>query len=831
MRRVILPALLLTCGIASAQQPAPVLPADPLPCFAIGGPAGSTFSLSIVSVTDQSFSSALHLASSSSANAYDIGIHCTNTRAVQTGDVMLATFWMRTTSSAQNGVGYTTLVAENRTTYNKSVQRTASAGPDWKKVEVPFSMVETYGAGGLSVGFWLAYGTQEIEIGGLSLVNYGQGYPIQTLPGYSYEGHEPDAAWRAAAAERIERIRKADIAVVVHDGDGNPVPNAPVHLKMKRHAFGFGSAVGAGPLLTNSTYQNALLANFNMAVPGNELKWPYWEPNQKRATDMIDWLRQNAITNVRGHNLIWPDPGSSTDRHLPADVISMLNQPVVDQTALRTRINDHIAEIVGAYRGELPEWDVVNEPISSHAVQDVLGDAEMAVWFQKAREADPAARLFVNDYNIVANGGYDIPRQDRYYQIIQTILDNGGPLDGIGLQSHFQSNALTPPTRVLELLDRYAQFGKEIEITEFDVNITDEQLQADYTRDFLTACFSHPSIKNFMMWGFWQGDHWRPNAAMFRTDWSTKLNYDVWRNLVYGEWWTDVQGTTGPDGVYRVRGFLGDYDVDVTVNGQTQTLPLTVASGQPNYALAGKQNAGNITAVTNVASYAPEVVAPGEMVSIWGAAFGPSALAYANFENGGWARVAGDTRVLFDGVPAPMIFSFSGPPSQLGVIVPYGASGTTNIQVEYLGTRTNTLEVPVAPAVPGVFCSDLTAAGRGQAVAVNYYKDGTSAFNKDKPATRDSIVSFYITGEGPTIPAVVEGMLPGAPWPRPMQPMTITFGTAESTCSENFVGMVYAGVTQINACVPPDAPVGPAVPLVVKIGDRSSPSGVTVRIE
>jgi len=820
MQRVFLAAVLLECGIAWAQQPASVLPADPLPCFAISGPQGSSFNLSIVSVTGQSFSSALHLQSSSSVNAYDIVIHCTQTQAVQTGDVMLATFWMRTTSSAQNGVGYTTLVAENRTTYNKSAQRTASAGTDWKRVDVPFSMVETYSAGGLSVGFWLAYGTQEIEIGGLSLMDYGQGYPIQTLPGFYYEGHEPDAAWRAAAAGRIESIRKADIAVVVHDGNGNPVPSAPVHLKMKRHAFGFGSAVEYTSLTTNSTYQNAVRANFNMAVPENELKWPNWEPNPAPATNMINWLLQNGITKVRGHNLIWPDQS-----HLPADVVTMLFQ--ANQAALRTRIYSHIAQIVNQYKRQLFEWDVLNEPISSHDVQDLLGNAEMAVWFQKARETDPAAKLFVNDYNVVEDGGYNIPRQDLYYQIIQTILNNGGPLDGIGMQSHFSTGALTPPTRVLEVLDRFAQFGKDIEVTEFDVNITDEQLQADYTRDFLTACFSHPSMKNFMMWGFWQADHWRPNAAMFRTDWSTKPNYDVWRNLVYGQWWTDVQGTAGPDGVYRTRGFLGDYDVDVTVNGQTQTLPLTVVTGQPNYVQAGKQNAGNLAAVTNAASYATGVVAPGEIVSFWGSGFGPSTIANANFENGGWASVAGDTRVLFDGVPAPMIFSVSG---QLGVIVPYGVSGTTNVQVEYLGTRTNVLAVPVAAAAPGIFCY-LEGGGKGQAVAVNYYRDGTSAFNKDRAATRDSIVSFYITGEGRTTPAVVEGRLPGAPYPRPVQPITITFGGRESTCQNNFVGLVYAGVTQINACVPADAPVGPGVPLVVTIGGVPSLSDVTVRIE
>ena len=148
-------------------------------------------------------------------------------------------------------------------------------------------------------------------------------------------------------------------------------------------------------------------------------------------------------------------------------------------------------------------------------------------------------------------------------------------IDGIGLQSHFDSN-LTAPSRVLELLDQFAAFGKDLQVTEFDISMPDEQVQADYTRDFLTVCFSHPAIKGFLMWGFWEGAHWEPVAAMIRRDWSTKPNYAVWNDLLYNQWWSDFRGTTGADGVFRTRGFLGDYDIEVTVNGQTKIYPLRV---------------------------------------------------------------------------------------------------------------------------------------------------------------------------------------------------------------------------------------------------------------
>ena len=103
---------------------------------------------------------------------------------------------------------------------------------------------------------------------------------------------------------------------------------------------------------------------------------------------------------------------------------------------------------------------------------------------------------------------------------------------------------------MLELLDQFAAFGKDLQVTEFDVAVADEQVQADYTRDFLTVCFSHPAIKGFMIWGFWEGAHWKPSAAMIRRDWSTKPNYDAWNDLIYRQWWTDTRGVTAGDGTF-----------------------------------------------------------------------------------------------------------------------------------------------------------------------------------------------------------------------------------------------------------------------------------------
>jgi uncharacterized protein (TIGR03437 family) len=828
LTRAALLSLLLLTG-AAAQQPSSIIRGDPFDCFTMHGAAASN--LTVVGVDGMPFAKAWRIRTPyPSPNPWDIRIRCFDTLPVKSGDTILATFWMRALSS-RTGLGLTTFVVEKgRDPWTKSAEWTTGAGAEWKKVEVPFTMLETYtstGSEGYNISFWVTFEPQEIEIGGLSVMNYGQNYPLRELglSTYPYDGHRPDAPWRAQALDRIEKIRKADIVVVVRDDDGKPVAHAPVRVRMTRHAFGFGSAVDGHMLMDNSLdgakYQEMIPQLFNKAVLENDLKWPFWESwSRESAAFALGWLPAHGITDIRGHNIIWPDRGN-----LPPDVVSLFSNP----EALRQRIYDHIREVMTFTKGKVTEWDVLNEPYTSKDVQAILGDREMAVWFQKAREADPNVKLYVNDFNIVEAGGWDVRHQNHYYDTIRFILDNGGPIDGIGLQCHFNAN-LTAPARALEVLDRFAEFGKDLEVTEFDINIADEEAQAQYTRDFLTLAFSHPAVKGFMLWGFWEGKHWLPRGAIYRRDWSIRPNGEAWRDLIFNQWWTDAQGTTGADGVFRTRGFLGEYVVEATAGGETREQSLTVTGGQSNYVRFGKHAAGTIPdgAVVNAASFARGPVAPGEIVTIFGSGFGPAALALAAYgASGQLPQETGDTRVYFDAVTAPMIYSLTG---QVSAIVPYAVSSQASVAIEYQGVRTNAVSVPVAAAAPGIFTVD--SSGKGQAVVVNYRDDGSTSLNSAaEPAEKGKFVSFFLTGEGQMNPAGVDGKLPVYPNnPVPVLPVAAFFGGIESRHPDQWCGLIYAGVLQCNVRVPLEAPTGAAVPVVVTVGGVPSQGGVVVSI-
>jgi endo-1,4-beta-xylanase len=383
---------------------------------------------------------------------------------------------------------------------------------------------------------------------------------------------QPASDWREAARERIEKTRKGDLTVRVVDTRGRVVPGAEIHARMTRHAFGWGSAVAAQMLLGTSDdserYRKFILDNFNTVVFENDLKWPQWEQNRQRALDGIAWMREHGITHIRGHNLVWP-----SWRWLPRDLKDLAGDPA----ALRKRVDGHIADEIAATRGLIPEWDVMNEPYSNHDLMDILSKEEPIRWFKAARAGDPKAKLYINDFDIIANGAENVEHRNHYRDTIRFLLDQGAPIDGIGIQGHFTRP--TAPETMLKILDEFAAFGKPIAITEYDFNIKDEQLQAQFTRDLLLVCFSHPAVDEFLMWGFWEGRHWRPNGAMVRRDWTTKPNYDVWRDLVYKEWWTDSTGRTGRQGAWRVRGFLGDYAVEAAAGARKGTATAALSKG------------------------------------------------------------------------------------------------------------------------------------------------------------------------------------------------------------------------------------------------------------
>ena len=130
---------------------------------------------------------------------------------------------------------------------------------------------------------------------------------------------------------------------------------------------------------------------------------------------------------VRGHNLAWP-----------ADNPTWLTSVPYSRDQLIGILHEHIQTVVGHFRGKVAQWDVVNEGIGGFW-WDHIGPEYIDMAFRWAHEADPAAKLFYNDFGAEGLGG----KSDQVYALVRGLKQRGVPIDGVGLESHFDLN---PPS-------------------------------------------------------------------------------------------------------------------------------------------------------------------------------------------------------------------------------------------------------------------------------------------------------------------------------------------------------------------------------------------------
>jgi GH35 family endo-1,4-beta-xylanase len=516
--------------------------------------------------------------SAPSPQPYNVQLSLPTAAPVRAGDMLAARFYVRRPAWSNPAARLDFVFERAGGDYRKSALLPVAAGLRWRRVDLLFPAAASYPSGGANVNFRLGFGAQELELAGFSLVNCGRGgsgYAGFAAGVKGYEGREPGAPWRAAAARRIDSLRKGRAEVRVVDAAGRPVGGASVRLLQTSHAFKFGSAISSKYLYAENReddkarYRALFLRLFNSATIENDLKWFYWAGERRAWADATaGWLAKNSI-ELRGHTLVWPGW-----EHMPPGVAALAKDP----EKLRAAIKAHITEEAAYYKGRAAEWDVLNEPLDHREVEALLGPAETAAWFKYARAADPAARLFVNEYGILDDGGLDAARQDRYEKYISALLAAGAPVDGIGLQCHFGMD-LTPPERLLAILDRYAKLGKPVRATEFDIAAADEQLQADYLRDFLTVMFSHPAVEGVTLWGFWEGVHSEPLPALYRKDWSKKKAALQLEDLLLKEWRSDISGASGKDGIFSERAFYGKYEVSAAFGGKKGSVKADILPG------------------------------------------------------------------------------------------------------------------------------------------------------------------------------------------------------------------------------------------------------------
>jgi GH35 family endo-1,4-beta-xylanase len=291
-------------------------------------------------------------------------------------------------------------------------------------------------------------------------------------------------------------------------------PEAPAPgLRALAEARGLliGAAVMPGPL-EDKAFAAMLLPNVNYVTPENSMKWGVIHPAPDRysfddADRIVAFARAHGMA-VRGHSLAWhhQNPGWLQGSGALED----------DPEGL---LREHIEIVVGHFRGQVRDWDVVNEPLDENGALRknvwlvAIGPEYIEKAFRWAHASDPQAKLFLNDFGNEALG----PKSDAFYALVKDLLAKGVPLHGVGLQVHLDGKYNPDFGAVAQNLARLRALGVEVQFTEIDVRLegtpTPEALaaQAQIYAELMRAALAY-ELSAFVTWGISDRYSWVPST-------------------------------------------------------------------------------------------------------------------------------------------------------------------------------------------------------------------------------------------------------------------------------------------------------------------------------
>jgi endo-1,4-beta-xylanase len=278
-------------------------------------------------------------------------------------------------------------------------------------------------------------------------------------------------------------------------------------------------AATAPELFSTREYAQALGREFNFIVPENDLKFAEAEPaphvfNFCPGDQMVTFAQANGM-KMRGHNLVWWE-----------DLPGWLTQGRYSGSEASSILREHIHAVMGHFKGELADWDVVNEAISDRAPYALrpsywltqLGNNYVDLAFQWAHAADPKAKLFYNDYDDDGVGG----KSDRIYNFVRGMLSRGVPINGVGFEMHFSSDHAPTQSDISANIARFGALGLEVHISEMDVRLpvdssgiaSDADLvsQAAIYENAISACIANTNCTAFLTWGVTDLYSWIPSS-------------------------------------------------------------------------------------------------------------------------------------------------------------------------------------------------------------------------------------------------------------------------------------------------------------------------------
>jgi GH35 family endo-1,4-beta-xylanase len=273
-----------------------------------------------------------------------------------------------------------------------------------------------------------------------------------------------------------------------------------------------GAAVDAGPLANEPVYAQILAEQFSDLTPENATKWGSLQPVEPGEWDFAqadairDFAEQNELA-VKGHTLLW-------HQQQPPFVTAESTPRQLERYAER-----HIQRAVHRYRRDFFAWDVVNEAVADDGsglrptvYANAFGERYIDRAFREARQADRDAQLYYNDYGIEGLGA----KSDAVFALMQRLIARRVPIDGIGLQGHFDARFTPSLEDLVANFQRFAALGLTVNVSELDVRVSALggtrayrlAVQKQIYQRVAAACAQVEGCEGITTWGFTDAHSW-----------------------------------------------------------------------------------------------------------------------------------------------------------------------------------------------------------------------------------------------------------------------------------------------------------------------------------
>lgn len=306
--------------------------------------------------------------------------------------------------------------------------------------------------------------------------------------------------------------------------------------------------IGTSITIRNDNSESNLMKGpeFGSLTPENSMKWDATEPNRGQfswggADQVANFATQNG-KQLRCHTLVWYS-------QLPGWVNQINNNATLMQV-----MTNHINQVMGRYKGKCTHWDVVNEALNEDGtLRDnvflrVIGEQYLPISFRIAAAADPASKLYYNDYNLE----YGEAKHQGALRIVKLVQSWGVKIDGVGLQGHLVSeptgtqSVVTPSTEVLtKTLQDYADLGVDVAYTEIDIrmktpsNAQKQQAAAEAWARVAQSCLNVKRCVGMTIWGVSDKYSWVPqtfsgegDALLWNNNYQKKPAYTAFLNAI-----------------------------------------------------------------------------------------------------------------------------------------------------------------------------------------------------------------------------------------------------------------------------------------------------------